>query len=147
MLKGADLPEDFLVKYSRRNDAKQVLSEIRSIEERKQELERNRGQNTKPPAKEQAPPRLVKIGNRRYKFELQPMGKQGYECILDASKSTFYVNIEHPQYLLSRSEGSLPNHFRKVIVFEIARAISGNSLSEFINQYSGMMLQEIIVTK
>jgi hypothetical protein len=89
--------------------------------------------------------RLIKIGNRRYKFELQPMGKQGYECILDAGKSTFYINIDHPQYLFSRREGSLPNHFRRVIIFEVARAISGNSLSEFVNQYAGMMLQEITI--
>lgn len=37
MVKGADLPEDFLVKYSKRSDAKQVISTIKTIEERRQE--------------------------------------------------------------------------------------------------------------
>ena len=144
MLKGAELPEDFLVRYSRRNDAKQVMSTIKAIEEHKQERQKKESDYTKPEEKE-PPPRLIKIGNRRYKFELEPMGKQGYECILDAGKSTFYINIEHPQYMFSRREGSLPNHFRRVIIFEIARAISGDSLSEFVNQYAGMMLQEITI--
>ena len=144
MLKGAELPEDFLVKYSRRNDAKQVMSTIKTIEEHKQEREKKESEHKKPEEKE-SQPRLIKIGNKRYKFELEPMGKQAYECILDAGKAIFYINIDHPQYLYSRREGSLAHHFRRVIIFEIARAISGDSLTEFVNQYSSMMLQEITI--
>ena len=144
MLKGADLPEDFLVKYSRRNDAKQVMSTIKEIEEHQQE--RQKKDNPSKKTEEKEPPlRLIKIGKKRYKFELEPMGKQAYECVLDENKAIFYINIEHPQYVFSRKEGSLPNHFRRVIVFEIARAISGDSLVDFVNQYSGMMLQEISI--
>jgi hypothetical protein len=144
MLIGAELPEDFLVKYSRRNDAKQVMSNIKAIEEKKEEQTKKEGEHKKPEEKENQP-RLIKIGNKRYKFELEPMGKQAYECILDVNKAIFYINIDHPQYLYSRREGSLPHHFRRVIIFEIARAISGDSLTEFVNQYSNMMLQEIAI--
>lgn len=73
------------------------------------------------------------------------MGKNAYECILDAGKAVFYINIDHPQYLYSRREGSLAHHFRRVIIFEIARAISGYSLIEFTNQYESMMLQDISI--
>jgi hypothetical protein len=144
MLKGAELPEDFLARYSRRKDAKEVLTTIKTIEEHKQERRKKEVEHKKIDEKE-PPPRLIKIGSKRYKFELEPMGKQAYECVLDACKATFYINIDHPQYLYSRREGSLSHHFRRVIVFEIARAISGDSLIEFVNQYAGMMLQEITI--
>ncbi len=120
------------------------MSTIKNIEEHKQEREKKETEHKKPEEKE-AQPRLIKIGNKRYKFELEPMGKQAYECVLDAGKAIFYINIDHPQYLYSRREGSLAHHFRRVIIFEIARAISGDSLTEFVNQYSSMMLQEITI--
>ena len=86
---------------------------------------------------------MIRIGNKRYKFKLENLGKEAYECVLDANKAVFYINIDHPQYMFSRREGSLAHHFRRVIIFEIARAISGGSLREFVGQYSGMMLQKI----
>ena len=73
------------------------------------------------------------------------MGKQARECALDEAKAIFYINIDHPQYIYSRREGSLPHHFRRVIIFELARAISGDSLTEFTNQYGNMMLQELAI--
>jgi hypothetical protein len=146
MIKGAELPEDFLAKYSRRSDAKQVMSTISTINERKQEREKKPSEEKKPENKK-PPLRLIRIGNKRYRFELENLGKQAYECILDASKAIFYINIDHPQYMYARREGSLANHFRRVIIFEIARAISGDSLTEFVGQYAGMMLQEITIEK
>jgi rRNA processing protein Krr1/Pno1 len=142
MLKGAELPEDFLARYSRRPDAKEVISTIAQIEARKQEREKSPADKKKTEEKE-PPPRLIKIGNKRYKFELESLGKQAYECVLDADHAVFYINIDHPQYIYSRREGSLAHHFRRVIIFEIARAISGDSLPEFVGQYEGMMLQNI----
>ncbi|MEM2130376.1 MAG: ATP-binding protein [Candidatus Bathyarchaeia archaeon] len=144
MLEGAELPEDFLAHYSKRSDAKEVISTIKKIEEQKLERERKVSSKEKMEEKE-TPPRLIKIGNKRFKFELESMGKNAYECVLDASKAVFYINIDHPQYIYSRREGSLAHHFRRVIIFEIARSISGNSLSEFITQYENMMLQEITI--
>ncbi len=144
MIKGAELPEDFLVKYSRRKDAKQVMSTLKAIEEHKQEKKKKDTEEKQTPDKE-PPPRLIKIGNKRYRFELEPMGKQAYECVLDAETAVFYINIEHPQYLYSRRENSLAHHFRRVIIFEIARAISGDTLGEFVHQYSSMMMQEITI--
>jgi hypothetical protein len=145
MLKGAELPDDFLVRYSRRSDAKEVMSTINAIEERKKEKESNNTPENRDKKEKEIPPRLIKIGNRRYRFELEPLGKQAYECILDVAKSTFYINIDHPQYIFSRTENSLPHHFRRVIVFEVARILAGNSLQDFITQYSGMMLQDITI--
>jgi hypothetical protein len=142
MLKGAEIPEDFLARYSKRPDANEVISTISKIEARRQERERNLTDHKKPEEKE-PPPRLIKIGKKRYRFELERLGKQAYECVLDAGHAVFYINIDHPHYIYSRREGSLAHHFRRVIVFEIARAISGDSLPEFIGQYEGMMLQNI----
>jgi hypothetical protein len=51
MLKGAELPEDFLVKYSHRNDAKQVMSTIKAIEEHKQEKQKKESECKKPEEK------------------------------------------------------------------------------------------------
>ena len=142
MLKGAELPEDFLAKYSKRPDAELVKSTIRKIEKNK----RQRGKTAKKQDKSEQrepPPRIIRIGRKRFRFELEPMGKEAYECILDDGHAIFYINIDHPQYLFSRREGSLAHHFRRVVVFEIARAISGDSASEFVGQYEGMMVQDI----
>ncbi len=125
-------------------DAKEVMSAIKEIEER-----RKKRKNVKKilikhnEKKKEQPPRLIKNGNSRYKFELEPLGKEGYECVLDSGKAAFSINTDHPQYAFSRREGSLPHHFRRVIIFEIARTISGDSLTEFVNQYQSMMLQDI----
>jgi hypothetical protein len=144
MFKGAEVPEDFMARISKRPDAKEVMSAIKEIEQRKEENEK-KGNANKKPEENQSPPRLIKIGNRRYKFELDNMGKQGRECLLDEKKATFYINVDHPQYMFSRKEGSLPHHFRRVIVFEFAGAISGDNLSEFAHQYASMMLQELTI--
>ena len=144
MLKGAELPDDFLARYSKRPDAEIVKKAIREIQERKQEHEerkKSRGESEE----EEPPLRIIRIGRKRFKFELAPMGKEAYECVLDADKAIFYVNTDHPQYLFSRGEGSLPHHFRRVIIFEIARTISGDSLVDFVDQYQGMMLQDIAI--
>lgn len=141
MLKGAELPEDFLAKQSKRPDAKLVRTTIRMVEEQKRKREKT--QKNKKSDQRKPPPRIIRIGRRRFRFELEPMGKEAYECVLDAGHAIFYINTDHPQYLFSRREGSLAHHFRRVIVFEIARAISGDSASEFVGQYEGMMLQEI----
>lgn len=57
------------------------------------------------------------------------------------------MNIDHPQYLFSRKEGFLSHHFRRVIIFEIARSISGESAEELVIQYQNMMRQNINVEK
>ena len=142
MLKGAELPEDFLAKYSKRPDAERVRSTLRKVEkhERQREKTEKRQEKSDP---QKPPPRIIRIGRKRFRFELAPMGREAYECILDDGHAVFYINTDHPQYLYSRREGSLAHHFRRVVVFEIARAISGDSASEFVNQYEGMMLQDI----
>jgi len=137
LLKGAELPDDFLAKYKRRPDGERVRRIIEKIEQHKREQPKSE------PIETQS--RRIRIGRKRYMFELAPMGKEAYECLLDEPRATFYVNIDHPQYIFSRKEGSLSHHFRRVIVFEVARVISENSLPEFLNQYSGMMLQDIEV--
>lgn len=142
MVKGAELPEDFLAKYSKRPDAKLVRTTLRRIKEQKQRREKT-GETKAKSKPKKPPPRIIKIGRKRFRFELAAMGKEAYECVLDAGHAIFYINTDHPQYLFSRREGSLAHHFRRVIVFEIARAISGDSASEFVGQYEGMMLQEI----
>ena len=148
MLKGADLPDDFLAKYSERPDIEEIRATIKKMKKKKEKqrrkAERDKSESKKRQSKPiQARKRSIRMGRNRFGFELATMGKEAYECILDDEKSIFYINVDHPQYIFSRKEGSLSHHFRRVIIFEIARAISGESSAEFITQYQSMMQQNI----
>ena len=65
MLKGAELPEDFLVRATKRTDAKEVMSAIKEIEEREEKKEREENPDKTQRKEKEQPPRLIKIGNRR----------------------------------------------------------------------------------
>ncbi|MDH5439563.1 MAG: ATP-binding protein [Candidatus Bathyarchaeota archaeon] len=149
MLKGADLPDDFLARYSERPDIEEIRATIREIEKKKAKQRRKAGRNKDlEHKKRESNPiregkRQIKIGRYGFGFELATIGKEAYECVLDDQKAVFYINVDHPQYLFSRKEGSLSHHFRRVIVFEIARSISGGSSAEFVTQYQSMMQQNI----
>ncbi len=138
MLKGSELPTAFPSRYMKRKDAKRIKKTLKLIEKRRMERAQTQAITAKTIQKQVAS-RVIKIANKTFTFELESMGKNAYECVLDVDKSTFYINIDHPQYIYSRIEGSLAHHFRRVIIFEIARAISGDSLIEFTNQYESIM--------
>ena len=148
MLKGADLPDDFFAKYSERSDLEEVRATIKKIEKKKErrsrKAERDKSARKKRHSKtSRASKRPIRIGRNRFGFELVTMGREAYECVLDDEKSMFYINVDHPQYILSRKEGSLSHHFRRVIIFEIARSISGGLSAELVTQYQSMMQQNI----
>ena len=142
MLKGVQLPEDWLAKTTSRTDAEKIKG---AIAKAKREIEQKEKDNSKndPQNKVKQGEQTIKIGRRKFKFRLAALGKQNYECVLDNSEECFYVNIDHTQYNLSRTEGSLPQHYRRVVCFELARAISGESATELCKSYQDMMCQDI----
>ena len=138
LFEGADLLEIFTTRYRKHNNPK-VKRLVREIERKKAQQIGYEPKANRVSERD----RTIRIGIRRFKFELASIGKEAYECILDGQEAIFYVNIDHPQYLLSRKEGSLSHHFRRVIVFEVARLISGELADELVVQYQNMMLQNI----
>lgn len=108
LFEGADLQDEFLAKYSRQPNA-ETKSLIKKIERRKRMQRREERNNQAHGGYRlnavREGDRLIKIGAKRFKFELANMGREAYECILDPQGAVFYVNIDHPQYLFSRKEG------------------------------------------
>ncbi len=138
---GADLQEGFLIRYQRHENPR-VKRLIEKIERQKAKQTEYRESRINRVSEKD---RIIRIGTKHFKFELANIGREAYECILDSQKAIFYINIDHPQYLFSRKEGSLSHHFRRVIVFEVAYLMSGELADELVTQYQNMMQQNIDV--
>jgi len=86
----------------------------------------------------------VAIGDQAYQFKIVALNPEDKECIIDTTEKSIYINSNHPQFNLSLKEGSLRQHFRRILAFEISLSLSNNSLSTFCRNYEEQMRRQVI---
>ena len=155
MVEHVDMPDDWMVQYSKRKDAEKIRGVIQKIKRRQsdpvqpkesKEPDSKRGPQNPNKVKFEFDDRIIRIGKKRFRFKLDTaMGKDDPECVFDNEEGVIYINTNHPQYIVSRAEDSLYCHFRKAIAFEIANTLSQGVYAELVDKYQGMMHADIDV--